>query len=103
MVDRPIAPQLAVIRTPLKVRAWEQELGQLLHGEFVRFVCGAWGFRIGFNYKRFSCKPACCNMKSATESADEVEEYLFTLQAAGRVEWLGHWHQKSSICADQFI
>ena len=45
----------------------------------------AGGFRIGFNYQRFSCKPAHRNMKSAIESADVVEEYLFTEQAAGRV------------------
>ena len=43
------------------------------------------GFRIGFNYRRFSCKPAHGNMKSATESADVMEKYLFTEQAAGRV------------------
>ena len=87
IVARPIAPQLAVIKTPLKVRAWEQALAQHPDGEFARFVLRgiAGGFRIGFNYQSFSCKPARGNMKSATESADVVEEYLFTEQAAGRV------------------
>ena len=87
MVARPIAPQLAVIKTPLKMRAWEQALAQHPDGEFARFVLQgiAGGFRIRFNYQRFTCKPARSNMKSATESADVVEEYLFTEQAAGRV------------------
>ena len=87
MVARPVAPHLAVIKTPLRVRAWEQALVQHPDGEFVRFVLRgiAGGFRIGFNYKRFSCKPAHSNMKLAAENADVVEEYPFTEQSAGRV------------------
>ena len=87
MVARPVAPQLAVVKTPLRVRAWERALVQHPDGEFVKFVLRgiAGGFRIGFNYQRFSCKPARSNMKSAAENADVVKEYLFTEQSAGRV------------------
>ena len=87
MVARPVAPQLAVIKTPLRVRALQQPLVQHPDGEFVKFVLRgiAGGLRIGFNYQRFSCKPARSNMKSAAENADVVEEYLFTEQSAGRV------------------
>ena len=38
MVARPVAPQLAVIKTPLRVRALEQALVQHPDGEFVKFV-----------------------------------------------------------------
>ena len=43
------------------------------------------GFRIGFNYRRFSSKPARSNMKSAAENPEMVEEYFFTEQSAERV------------------
>ena len=83
MVARPVAPQLAVIQMPLKVRAWEQALVQHPDSEFVRFVL--WGivggFRIGFNYRRFSSKPARSNMKSAAENPEVVENiFLLTNQ-----------------------
>ena len=69
MVARPVAPQLAVIKTPFRVRAWERALVQHPDGEFVKFVLRgiAGGFRIGFNYQRFSCKPARSNMKSCVK------------------------------------
>ena len=78
MVARPFAPQLAVIKTPLKVRAWERALVQHPDGEFVRFVLRGivGGFRIGFNYRGFSSKPARSNMKSAAENPEVVEEYF---------------------------
>ena len=81
------------------MRAWERALVQHPDGEFVKFVLRgiAGGFRIGFNYQRFSCKPARSNMKSAAENSDVVEEYLFTKQLAGRV--IG----PLAICAHQSI
>jgi len=85
MVARPVVPQLVVIKTPLI--GLEPGSGQHPDGEFVRFVLRGivGGFRIGFNYQRFSCKPARSNMKSAAENSEVVEEYLFTEQSAGRV------------------
>ena len=45
----------------------------------------AHGFRIGFNYERYSCKPALSNMLSAMENAGVVQEYLDKEVSLGRV------------------
>ena len=86
-VARPVCPQLAVIRTPLKVKAWEQALVQHPDREFVGYILRgiSGGFRIGFNYQRCSRRSARSNMKSAAENAGVVEEFLLTELTAGRV------------------
>ena len=55
--------------------------------EFVGYILRGMsgGFRIGFDHQRYSCKPAHSNMKSATENAGVVEEYLLRELTAGRV------------------
>ena len=87
VVAQPVCPQLAVIRTQLKVKACDQALVQHSDQEFVGYILRgiSGGFRIGFNYQRCSCRPARSNMKSATENAGVVKGYLLTELTAGRV------------------
>ena len=85
LVAQLVGQQLAGIRTPPMVQAWKQALVQ--HPEFVGYILRgiSGGFRIGFDYQRYSCKPAHSDMKSATENAGVVEEYLLRELTAGRV------------------
>ena len=69
---------LTGIRMPLQRGQWERALANQPDQEFVSFLLrGMRGsFRIGYNHRGHSCKPASRNMQSARLNPQVVEEYL---------------------------
>lgn len=77
----------AMIVTPLRLREWEKALSTHPDQEFARYVCSGIreGFRIGFDYRRASCRPGPGNMKSVREHEEVVERYIGVECEARRV------------------
>ena len=80
-------PELHGIITPLSRDVWKFHLRSHPDGDFVQYLLSGIqnGFRIGFDYTRFSCGKGKRNMLSATKNATVVEDYLRKECALGRV------------------
>lgn len=82
---------LQTISTPLKVEEWERALvghpDEDLVGYFLSGIRD--GFRVGFDYSKYSCVSARANLRSAGENRQVVEDYLREECAQGRVIPMG--------------
>ena len=78
---------VGVVRTPLRVAAWEVALRRHPDCEFVGFLLRgmAQGFRIGFDRSAVVLKSAKRNMRSTKEVSEVVQAYLQAEKDAGRV------------------
>ena len=83
----PAPPQIIGTRTPLKVAAWEYHLRAHPDREFVQYLLEGLqhGFRIGFDYGKCKCRSAKCNMLSATQNPEVIQQYLTKECSLGRV------------------
>lgn len=87
-VQVPTVPtELSVIATPLRRRIWEEELEGHPDREFVRLLLDGigGGFRIGYDYYNYSCKGCSRNMVSAAQHPEQIQQYLTSEAAAGRI------------------
>ena len=82
-----LAASLREVHTPLRVNRWEHHLRSHPDREFVAWLLAGLreGFRIGFDFAKASCRRWGCNMQSAAENPNVVDDYLAAECAAGRV------------------
>ena len=75
------------IVSPLKADVWAQELASHPNQPFSDHIIRGLqeGFRIGFNYPSSQLRSKGCNMLSATDHPQVVDEYLALERSLGRV------------------
>lgn len=85
--QRAIPKWLTRIQTPLVLTEWRKQLGRHPDAEYRDYLLRGIerGFRIGFRHRSCSCQQAKSNMKSASEQATVVQEYLEKEVRLGRV------------------
>ena len=83
----PIPAWLQSVSSPLVRQEWAEELADHLDSAFRDYILVGitQGVHIGFDHRRYTCKPAASNMHSATENARVVQEYLDKEVTLGRV------------------
>ena len=88
LVSRPLPAALTLVRSPPSDRAkvWRGRLQAHPDREFAEYILHGLehGFRVGFNYSH-ELSPAKCNMASAMEHSEVVEQYLRKECSAGRI------------------
>ena len=79
------------IFTPLKVKEWERNLVGHPDEDLVGYVLSGIrdGFRVGFDYSKYTCVSARANLHSAGENRQVVEAYLIKERAQGRMIRMG--------------
>ena len=79
-------PELQTIVTLPKLEAWREALSNHPDHGFVHYILEGIhkGFRVGFEYKTCTTTPAKCNMLSAVQHADVINEYLQRECSEGR-------------------
>ena len=82
-----VPPWLQQVTGPLVLQEWRRDLASHPDQQFKEYITAgiARGFRIGFDYKRVSCKPALTNLYSAEENSEVVQAYLDKEVAMQRV------------------
>ena len=72
---------------PLSVSGWRHLLRGYPNQDIVHFFLSgiSEGFRIGYNYKEFTCKSAQTNLFGALSHPEIVDQYLETKISLGRV------------------
>ena len=75
------------INSPLSVSGWRYLLRGYPNQDLVHFFLSgiSEGFRIGYNYKEFTCKSARTNLFGALSHPEIVDQYLETKISLGRV------------------
>ena len=78
---------LAKVNMPLQVTEWNRAMASHPDREFVEYLLRGIreGFRIGYNHRGHTCRPASKNMLSARQNPQVVEEYLAKAVKEGRV------------------
>ena len=84
---RPLSDHASSVSTPLRLSAWTQVLVSHPDQDFAKYILEGiqHGFRIGFNYQLYQCRPARRNMSSAIQVPGVVSKYLDTERRLGRV------------------
>ena len=74
----PIPVWLQTVSSPLVQQEWARDLADHPDHVFRDYILAGitHGFRIGFDYRRYTCRPASSNMRSATDNAEVVQAYL---------------------------
>ena len=82
------APELSRTSSPLlpHLRVWRTGLNDHPNREFAHYIVEGLqdGFRMGFDYTS-SCRPAKCNMPSATDHPEVIDQYVVGECNAGRI------------------
>ena len=92
---------LQMVASPLVPKEWAIELAGHPDREFRDYILKgiSHGFHIGFDYGRYTCRPATSNMGSASKNGEVVQAYLDKEVALGRI--VGPIHPSSVPCGTQ--
>ena len=92
---------LQMVASPLASKEWAVELAGHPDREFRDYILKgiSHGFHIGFNYGRYTCRPASSNMGSASKNAEVVQAYLDKEVALGWI--VGPINPSSAPCSTQ--
>ena len=100
-VDRAEVPEwLQMVVSPLVSKEWAVELAGHPDREFRDYILKgiSHGFHIGFDYGRYTCRPASSNMGSS-KNVEVVQAYLDKELALGRI--VGPINPSSAPCGTQ--
>ena len=101
-VDRAEVPEwLQMVVSPLVSKEWAVELAGHPDREFRDYILIgiSHGFHIGFDYGRYTCRPASSNMGSSSKNVEAVQAYLDKEVAPGRI--VGPINPSSAPCGTQ--